>query len=163
MFLLRSNIIRSCFTQFEKLCILNRFSLFTLNILLMFWIYFGHFYICFMSFILFLSSSFTDLFALRWYFLKYHFNSLLHFFFFFWESVRECAGEGQRILSRLHTQCAVQCGARSHHHEIMTWAEIKSCNWAPRRPILYSFWTMVFELFFFFFFFFLVVVLGVTI
>ena len=35
-------------------------------------------------------------------------------------------GEGERILSRLHTQHGAQHGTPSHDPEIMTWAEIKS-------------------------------------
>ena len=40
---------------------------------------------------------------------------------------RRAEGEGERILSRFHTQC----GAGSHNPEIMTWLEIKSqmLNW----------------------------------
>ena len=29
-------------------------------------------------------------------------------------------GEGERLLSRLYTQCGAHCGALSHNHEIMT-------------------------------------------
>ena len=52
--------------------------------------------------------------------------------FFILETEQVSRGEGQRerarasILSRLHTQCGAQHGARSHNPGIMTWAEIKS-------------------------------------
>ena len=42
------------------------------------------------------------------------------------EGERERERERERILSRPHAQCRAQCGARSHHPEIMTRAKINS-------------------------------------
>ena len=65
---------------------------------------------------------------------------LFYFVSYLRERQKEGEGERERILSRLHAQGRVQCGAWSHNPGIMTWAEIKSrtLSWlshsgAPRR------------------------------
>ena len=64
-------------------------------------------------------------------------NFFPFFFFFEREHTHARAGEGQRILGRLHTQCRALWGLMSWR-EIMTWAEIKSqvalTDWATQVP-----------------------------
>ena len=52
--------------------------------------------------------------------------------------------EGERISSRLHTECGARLGAWSHDPEIMTWVKTKSqrLNWLypPGAPMLALIW-----------------------
>ena len=59
-----------------------------------------------------------------------------------WEGRDKKRGR-ERIPNRLHPQHKYQCGAWSHNHETMTWAEVKSqtINWLshPGTPLITSF------------------------